>query len=98
MAGASVEACRFVVLRSPGGRLGSILDVCNRLHRAHGFHQWIQIKTGPQQCALLQYKSLKFWIKSSLASTENRRTRSRRLPDPRQDPEGVREPICPRKK
>ena len=33
MAAASVESCRFVVLRSPRGRLGSVLDLCNRLRR-----------------------------------------------------------------
>ena len=36
MAAASVESCRFVVLRSPRGRLGSILDVGNRLRRMRG--------------------------------------------------------------
>ena len=33
MAGASVESCRFVVLRSLRGRLGSIKYMCNRLRR-----------------------------------------------------------------
>ena len=52
MAGASVKSCRFVVLRSPRGRLGSELDMGSRLRRMRGrFDQWIQIKTGPQQCA-----------------------------------------------
>ena len=32
-AGASMESSQFVVLRSPGGRLGSVLDVHNRLRR-----------------------------------------------------------------
>ena len=36
MAGASVESCRFVVLRSPGSRLGSVLDVRKRLRRIRG--------------------------------------------------------------
>ena len=36
MAAASVESCRFVVLRSPRGRLGSIYDVGNRLRRMRG--------------------------------------------------------------
>ena len=36
MAGASVESCRFVVLRSPRRRLGSILDMGNRLRRMRG--------------------------------------------------------------
>ena len=36
MAGASVETCRFVVLRSPRSRLGSIKYMCNRLRRMRG--------------------------------------------------------------
>ena len=52
MTAASVESCRFVVPRSLGGRLGSELDMGSRLRRMRGrFDQWIQIKTGPQQCA-----------------------------------------------
>ena len=39
MAAAPVESCRFVVLRSPGGRIGSVLDVCKRRYRMRGgFH------------------------------------------------------------
>ena len=33
MAGASVESCRFVVREGPRGRIGSVLDVGNRLRR-----------------------------------------------------------------
>ena len=56
MTGASVESCRFVVLRSPRGRLGSELDMGSRLRRMRRrFNQWIQIKTGPQQCADLSH-------------------------------------------
>ena len=33
MAAAPVETCQFVVLRSPWGRLGSVLDVGSRLRR-----------------------------------------------------------------
>ena len=33
MAAAPVETCQFVVLRSPWGRLGSVLYTCNRLRR-----------------------------------------------------------------
>ena len=44
MAGASMETCQFVVLRSPRGRLGSLLDVRERLHRTRGgFHRCIHI-------------------------------------------------------
>ena len=40
MAGASVKSCRFVVLRSPRGRLGSELDMGSRLRRMRGrFHR-----------------------------------------------------------
>ena len=96
MAGASVESCRFVVLRSPGGRIGSVLDVCKRRYRMRGrFDQWIHISTGPQQCADLWYKSYQFWIQSSLGSPKHWRMR---LPDPRAIPEGVHEPICIHKK
>ena len=41
MRAASVESCQFVVLRSPRGRLGSILDMGNRLSRMRGrFRRW----------------------------------------------------------
>jgi hypothetical protein len=94
-----MESCRFVVLGSPRGRLGSVKDVGNRLPRMRGrFDQWIQIKTGPRQCEALQYKSPKFSIQSSLGSSKHGRMRCRRLPDPRPIPEGVREPIYIRKK
>ena len=70
-AGAPVESYQFVVLEVARRTLGSVLDVGKRRRRMRGrFHRWMQIKTGPQQCADLQYKSLKFWIQSSLASTE----------------------------
>ena len=36
MAGASMESCRFVVLRSPRGRLWSVKYMCNRLRRMRG--------------------------------------------------------------
>ena len=35
-AAAPVQSCQSVVLRSPGGRLGSVLDVRNRLRRMRG--------------------------------------------------------------
>ena len=35
-AGASMESCRFVARRSPGGRFWSLLDVRKRLHRTRG--------------------------------------------------------------
>ena len=51
-AGASVESCRFVVLRYPGGRFRSVVDVGKRLHRTRGgFHRCIHISK--VLCALL---------------------------------------------
>ena len=98
-AAAPVESCQFVVLRSPRGRLGSELDMGCRLRRVRErFDQWIQIKTGPQQCAELYHDPPKFSIQSSLESTERSRMRSRGPSDLRPIPEGVREPIYIRKK
>ena len=98
MTAAWVESCRFVVLRPPWGRLGSILDVGNRLRRMRGrfplqrhLPRCISSQMSPTQNA-------KFWIQSSLESPKHRRMRHRGPPDPRPIPEGVREPICPRKK
>ena len=52
MVGASVESCRFVVLRSPGGRFWSVVDVGNRLDRTRGgFHRSIHISK--VLCALI---------------------------------------------
>ena len=99
MAGASVESCRFVVLRSPRGRLGSELDMGCRVRRVRErFDRWIQIKTGPQHYAELYHDPPKFSIQSSLESTERSRMRPKGLLDPRPNPEGVREPICIHKK
>ena len=39
MAGASAESCRFVVLRCPRVRLGSVPYTCNRLRRLRGRFQ-----------------------------------------------------------
>jgi len=98
-AGASMESCRFVVLRSPRGRLGSELDIGSRLRRMRGrFHRHRDISTGAQQCADLYHDPPKFWIQSSLESPKHRRMRRRRLPDLRPVQEGVREPIYIRKK
>ena len=94
-----MESCQSLPKRCPRDRLGSVLDVCNRLHRMRGrFDQWIQIKTGPQQSVDLSHDPPKFSIQSSLESPKNRRMRPRGLPDPRPVPEGVREPIYIRKK
>ena len=64
-----MESCRFVVLRSPRGRLGSELDMGSRLRRMRGrFDQWMQIKTGPQQFADNCHDPQKFSIQSSLGA------------------------------
>ena len=77
-----MKSCRFVARRSPGGRIGSVLDVCKRLHRLrHHFHESIHIKQGAQPANQLEPKSSMFWIQSSLESPKNRRMRSRRLLD-----------------
>ena len=98
-AGASMETCQFVVLKSPRGRIGSVLDMCNRLYRMRGrFHRWIHIGTGPQPDIRLEHKSDNFSIQSSLESPKHSHMRRKRLPDPRPIPEGVREPIYIHKK
>ena len=99
MAAAPDESCRFVVLRSPRGRLGSVRDVRNRLRRMRGrFHRWIPMRTGAQLATCLHHDPPKFSIQSSLESPKRCRMRFRRLPDPRPIPEGVRGPICMQKK
>ena len=99
MAGASVESCQSVVLRSPRGRLGSVLDIGSRLRRVRGrFDQSIHTSTGAWQCAALEHKSPMFWIQSSPESSKHGRMRRRRLPDPGSVPESAREPIYIRKK
>ena len=99
MAGASMETCQFVVLRSPRGRLGSVLYTCNRLRRMRGrFHRWIPMRTGAQLLACPHYDPPKFSIQTSLESPKYGRMRCRRRPDPRSIPERVREPISIRKK
>ena len=99
MAAASMESCRFVARRSPGGRFWSVVDVRKRLHRVrHHFHQSIHIKQGAQPAVQLEPKSSMFWIQSSLQSPENQRRRCRRLPTIRATPVGVRGPICIQKK
>ena len=98
-AGAPVESCQFVVLEVARRALGSVLDVGKRRRRMRGrFHRWMQIETGPQQCAETYHNPTKFWIQSPLGSPKHWRMRSRRLPDPRPIPERVRGPIWIRKK
>ena len=99
MTAAPVEFCQFVVLMTPRGRLGSALVACNRLRRMRGrFHRWIPMRRGAQLPVGLHHDPPKISIQSSLGSSKYGRMRRRRLPDPRPIPEGVQEPICPRKK
>ena len=99
MTAAPVEFCQFVVLRSPRGRLGSVLDMGSRLRRMRGrFHRWIHVSTGPLRSTALDHDLPKISIQSPLGSSKYGRMRRRRLLDPRPIPEGVREPICIRKK
>ena len=61
MTAASMESCRFVVLRSPWGRLGSVLDVGSRLRRMRGrFGRYVHISTGPQPVVGPEPKSPSF--------------------------------------
>ena len=97
MAGASVETCRFVARRSPGGRFWSVVDVGKRLHRTRGgFHRCIHMQ-GPLRSIALDHDLPKISIQSSLGNPKHRRMRSRGPSDPRPIPEGVREPIYIRK-
>ena len=99
MTAAPVETCQSVALGFPWGHLGSVQYTRNRLRRVRGrFHRWIHVRTGAQLPTDLHHDPPKFWIQSSLEGPKNRRMRSRRPPDLRPIPEGVREPICPRKK
>ena len=99
IAGASVESCQSVVLRSPGSRFWSVVDVRTRLQRVrHPFHQSIHIKQGAQLANKVEPKSSKIWIQSSLESPKRQRMRCRWLPTIRTTPVGVRGPICIQKK
>ena len=96
MAAGPVESCQSVVLRSPWGRSGSILYTCNRLHRTRRRFSMISAKIS-HQCGPLNHQLLA-WLQELSEASKNRRMRRRRLPDPRPIPEGVHEPIYPRKK
>ena len=98
MAGASVESCRFVVLRCPGGRLGWY-NTCAIAYAAYAAASRVRyISHGPLRYTSIGHDLPKFWIQSSLESPKHCRMRRKRLPDLRPIPEGVREPICIRKK
>ena len=65
-AAASVESCRFVVPRSLGGCLGSVVDMGKCLRRVHWcFHRWIHMRTGAQLPRGLHHDPPKISIQSS---------------------------------
>ena len=98
MAGASVESCRFVVLRCPGGRLGWY-NTCAIAYAAYAAASRVRyISHGPLRYTSIGHDLPKFWIQSSLESPKHCRMRRKRLPDLRPIPEGVREPIYIHKK
>ena len=96
MAAAPVETCQSVVLGPPWGRLGSIVDVRNRLRRIRCRFQHISANS-LISAADKTMNSLAMASKLS-EGPKDRRTRYRRLPTIRPIPEGVREPIYIRKK
>ena len=97
-AAAPVEFCQFVVLRSPRGRLGWY-NTCAIAYAAYAAASRVRyISHGPLRYTSIGHDFPKFWIQSSLESPKHCRMRRKRLPDPRPIPEGVQEPICPRKK
>ena len=99
MTAASIESCQSVAPRSPWVRSGMVLDVRKRLRRMRGrFHRYRHMRQFSQPAIVLEPKSPRFSIQSSLESTKRRRMRRSRLPDTRPIPEGVQEPSCIRKK
>ena len=82
MAGASVESCRFVVLRCPGGRLGWY-NTCAIAYAAYAAASRVRyISHGPLRYTSIGHDLPKISIQSSLGSPKHLRMRSRRLPDP----------------
>ena len=65
MTAAPVESCQSVARRSPWARLGSELDVGNRLRRMRErFHRWIPMRTGAQLPTCLHHNrpEVTIWI------------------------------------
>ena len=97
MAGASMESCRFVVLRSPRGRLGWY-NTCAIAYAAYAAASRVRyISHGPLRYTSIGHDLPKFWIQSSLESPKRWRRRSMGPPDLGPIPEDVREPIYRRK-
>ena len=95
MAAASVESCRLAAQKLSGSRFGSVIDMCNRYAAYAAASKLTYIS---QRYTSVGHDLPKISIQSSLGSTKHRRMRRRRLSDPRPNQEGVREPICIRKK
>ena len=96
MAAAPVESCQPLPKRSPWGRLGSVLDTRKRLHRIRC--RFLHISANSLSSAAHKTMNYLAMASRALEGPKHRRMRSRRLPDLRPIPEGVREPICIRKK
>ena len=96
MAAAPVESCQSVALRSPWGRLGSVLYTNKRLHRTRRRFQHISANS----LSSAAHKTMNSLAMASRALEGPKRWRMwyRRLPDLRPIPEGVREHICIHKK
>ena len=97
-AAASVESCRFVVMRSLGGRSGLYLTWTIAYGAYAAASSIGYISQGTLRYTSIGHDPPKFSIQSSLESPKHCRMRRKRLPDPRLIPEGVREPTCIRKK
>ena len=99
MAAAPVESCQSLPIRSPWGRLGSVLYTCKRLHciRRRFNHFWSISLSSPRSFSIF-WPSLLPELSESTRLLHRWRKRCRRLPDTRPTPRGLQEPICPRKK
>ena len=86
-------------IRGPEVSLGSLrveVYMASRLQRMRGRFQHISANSLNHPTHLcMNYLAM---ASRGLGGPKNRRMRCRRLPDPRPIPEGVREPICIRKK
>jgi hypothetical protein len=96
MAAAPVESCQSLPNRSPGGRLGSVLDTCKRLHRMRRRFQHISANS----LSAARPKTMNSLAMASRALEGPKRWRMwyRRLPDTRPTPRDLQEPIYIRKK
>ena len=99
MAAAPAESCQFVALRSPWGRLGSVLYTCKRLHRRRRrFNHFWSISLSRPSPSAATGQGLLSGLSESTRLSHRWRMRYRRLTATRPTPRGRQEPICPRKK